>query len=81
MNIFLRFRVFLLWVHGIAIGFGIVRDRDRLGRSPRVRDAFRDALVSGQSRTTLHRLSFSRTQSHICSGFCFGNPKMGNAHK
>ena len=55
------FRVFLLWVHGIAIGFGIVRDRDRLGRTARMRDAFRDALVSEQSRTTSQRLSFSMT--------------------
>jgi len=38
-------RVFLLWVRGVAIGFGIVRDRDKLGRSPRRRDDFRDALV------------------------------------
>lgn len=39
-------RVFLLWVRGVAIGFGIVRDRDKLGRgAPRRRGDFRDALV------------------------------------
>ena len=39
-------RVFLLWVRGVAIGFGIVRDRDKLGQASGRKGYFRDALVS-----------------------------------